>query len=275
MEEKIEGERMEKEEAKQEVKQMKNSAETPARKIVQKKKKKEKNITIKANKKGRHISIRLNILRVLLVPISRIFRPFRMYGNKKAKDGAYVYVCNHYSIFDPIYPACTTWEIIHFIAKRENFETPVLGTVMRSIKAISANRDGNDVRAMLDSMKCLKNGEKICIFPEGTRNKTEEEMLPFHHGAAVLSIKTKSPIIPVVIYKRPRWFKMTHVLVGDPIEFDEYYGKKMTDEEMASADERLRERMLTMRKEHAQFLADKKAKRANKKKKKANGWNLS
>ena len=115
------------------------------------------------------------------------------------------------------------------------------------------------MRAMLDSMKCLKNGEKICIFPEGRRNNTEAEILPFHHGAAVLSIKTKAPIIPMMIYKRPRWFRMTHILIGDPIEFSEYYGKKMSEEEMAAVDDRLREYMLNMRKEHAAFLANKKA----------------
>ncbi len=237
-------------------------AEKSVKPAVKKKKKKEKSITIKANKKGRHISVKMNILRVLLIPLSRIFRPFRYYGNKKIKDGAFVYVCNHYSIFDAVYPAWTTWEILHFIAKRENFETPIIGSLARSVKAICANRDGNDVRAMLDSMKCLKNGEKICIFPEGTRNKTDAEMLPFHHGAGMLSIKTKTPIIPMVIYKRPRWFRMTHILIGEPLEFSEYYGKKMTDEEMAQVDERLREHMLNMRKEHAEFLANKKKKKA-------------
>ncbi len=241
--------------------------EKAAEKPVKKKKKKETPITVKANKKGRHISVKMNILRILLIPLSRVFRPFRYYGNHKIKDGAYVYVCNHYSIFDPVYVAWTSWEIIHFVAKRQNFETPIIGSLARAVKAISANRDGNDVRAMLDSIKCLKNGEKICIFPEGTRNKTEEPMLEFHHGAAVMSIKTKTPIIPMVIYKRPRWFRMTHILVGEPLEFSEYYGKKMTEEEMASVDDRLREHMLKMRADHAEFLANKKA---NKKKKKAN-----
>ena len=249
-------------EEKKETREQAKTQEKP----IKKKKKKEKSLTVKANKKGRHVSIKMNILRILLIPISRVFRPFRYYGNKKIKDGAYIYVCNHYSIFDCIYPAWTTWEIIHFIAKRENFETPIIGALARSVKAICANRDGNDVRAILDSMKCLKNGEKICIFPEGTRNKTNAPMLPFHHGAAMLSIKTKSPIIPMMIYKRPRWFRRTHVLIGEPMEFSEYYGKKMTEEEMAGVDEKLREYMLNMREQHAEFLANK---RVNKKKKKA------
>ena len=227
-----------------------------------KKKKKEKSITIKANKKGRHISAKMNFLRILLIPLSRVFRPFRYYGNKKVKDGAFVYVCNHYSIFDLIYPAWTTWEIIHFIAKRENFETPIIGGLARTVRAICANRDGNDVRAMLDSIKCLKNGEKICIFPEGTRNKTGEDMLPFHHGAAVLSIKTKSPIIPMMIYKKPKFFRMTHILMGEPIELTEYYDKKLGEAEYEEADKKLYEIMLELRKKHTEFLESKKKKKA-------------
>ena len=49
-------------------------------------------------------------------------------------------------------------------------------------------------------------------------------------------------------------------MIGDPLEFSEYYGKKMTEEEMASVDERLREYMLEMRKNHEEFLANNKKK---------------
>ena len=76
----------------------------------------------------------------------------------------------------------------------------LIGTFIRWIKGIPVNRDGNDVRALLDCLKCLKNGEKISIYPEGTRNKTGEGMLPFRHGAAAMAIKAKVPIIPVMMY---------------------------------------------------------------------------
>jgi 1-acyl-sn-glycerol-3-phosphate acyltransferase len=107
----------------------------------------------------------------------------------------------------------------------------------------------------------LKNGEKLCIFPEGTRNKTDEEMLPFHHGAAAIAIKCKAPIVPMVIYKKPRYFRMTHILVGEPIEFTEYYGKKLTEEELTAVDNSLRQRMIKMRREHTEFLQSKKKKK--------------
>lgn len=227
-----------------------------------KKKKKKSDITVKANKKGRHIIKLLNFLRVIVIPIYWLVKPFRYYGNRKVKDGACVYVCNHYGLFDAVYPAATTWEGIHYLAKKENFEAPILGWLLGKVKAICANRDGNDVRAILDCFKCLKNGEKICIFPEGTRNKTEAEMLPFHHGAAAIAIKCKTPILPIMMYKRPRFFRRTHVLIGEPFELTEYYDRKLTEAEFEEADNKIRDIMLDMRKQHAEYLENKKKKKA-------------
>ena len=139
---------------------------------------------------------------------------------------------------------------------------PVIGPLMRKAKSISVNRDGNDVRGLLDCFKCLKNGEKLGIFPEGTRNKTKEEMLPFRHGAAVMAIKCKAPIIPVVIYERPKLFRCTHILVGDAIELTDYYDRKNSEEDLSAADEYIRQKMLEMKAEHTQFLIEKKKKKA-------------
>ena len=221
--------------------------------------KKKAEITVKANKKGRHIMHLLNVLRVLVVPVFWILRPFRFYGNWKVQDGACIYICNHYGLMDIAYPACTTWEGLHYMAKKEVEKMPVINFVFRKVKGITVNRDGNDVRALLDCFKCLKNGEKICIFPEGTRNKTEAEMLPFRHGAAAIAIKAKAPIVPVMIYKKPRYFRMTHVLVGDPVELTEYYDRKLTEADYNEADAKLYNLMLDLRKEHKLFLDSKKA----------------
>ena len=229
-------------------------------KAVSKKVKKSKPITVEANKKGRHINKFLNVMRCIIIPPFYLLKPFRYYGNKKIKDGAGIFISNHYKMLDPVYAAALTWEGIHFVAKKSLFTTPVIGSVMRMGRVIGVNRDGNDARGLLDCFKCLKNGEKICIFPEGTRNKTDAEMLPFHSGASVMAIKCKAPIIPIVIYKKPRFFRCTHVLIGDPIELDEYYDKKLTEEELAAVDESLRQRMIAMKKEHAEYLQSKKKK---------------
>ena len=227
-----------------------------------KKTKKAYSVTVKANKKGRHIIGFINFLRVLVLPGFYLLRPYRFYGNRKVKDGACVYVSNHYGLMDPAYVASTTWEGVHFVGKKEIFETPVLGGIARKAKAISVSRDGKDARGLLDCFKCLKNGEKICIYPEGTRNKTDAEMLPFRHGAAVMAIRCKTPIIPIVIYSKPKFFRRTDILIGDPLELTQYYDRKLSEEEMKQADEFLRDYMLEMRRKHTEYLESKKRKKA-------------
>lgn len=224
--------------------------------------KKQRKITVKANKKGRHIMPMMNVLRVLIIPIYFLVKPFKFYGKRKVQDGACIYICNHYSLFDPVYAACTTWEGIHFIAKREAFSIPIVSRILRRIKAISVNRDGNDARSLLDAFKCLKNGEKICVYPEGTRNKDNGEIQPFRHGAAVMAIKTKTPIVPLVITRRPKLFRRTHILIGKPFELSEYYDKKLTETELADIDESLRRLLIDMREKHMQMLSNKKKTKA-------------
>jgi 1-acyl-sn-glycerol-3-phosphate acyltransferase len=225
-----------------------------------KKAKKVKPITVKANKKGRHYMGWLNLYRILVLPFFYLLKPYKFYGNRKPPEGACVFVCNHYTMLDIAYVASTTWEGIHFIGKRSISDAPVVGAIAASVKMIPVNRDGNDVRALLDCFKCLKNGEKLAVFPEGTRNRTDADMLPFKHGASAMAIRTKSPILPMMIYKKPKWFRKTHILIGEPFEFTEYYDKKLTDEDFDAADEKLRQIMLALREEHTKFLENKKKK---------------
>ena len=215
-------------------------------------------LLVKANKKGRHINVVLNILHAIYITCYRIVKPFRYFGNRKIQNGPFIFISNHLTAMDPVYQVATTWESIRFVAKKEISETPVLNVLAKGIKVIYVNRNGNDVRALLDCLKCLKNGEKLAIYPEGTRNKVTEEIQPFKHGAAAMAIKTKTPVIPMVIYHRPKFFRMTHVLIGDPVELTEYYDRKLSEEELAQADEKLRQIMIKMRSDHTEYLQNKK-----------------
>ena len=117
------------------------------------------------------------------------------------------------------------------------------------------------MRAVMQAMKYLKNGEIVCIFPEGTRNKTEDIFLPFKSGAAALSIKTKTPIVPMIQVRKIKVFKRSHVLYGEPFEFSEYYDKKLTEQDIKEADEKLRERMLDLYNRLNEMLNSKKRKK--------------
>ena len=215
-----------------------------------------------ANKKGYHIMHFMNFLRFLLYPVHFLIYPFKIHGHKKVGKGAYVYVGNHYSIWDVFYPAHTTREGIHFLTKMSVLEVGIFSVWGKRIGAIGAMRDGSDVRTLMESIKVLKNGEKVSMFPEGTRNKGEgDEFLPFHGGAALLAIKTKTPIVPFVICNRPKFFHITHVVFGEPMELTEYYDRKLTPDEYAEAETKLQNRLYELRAEFRESRLKKKGKK--------------
>ncbi len=222
---------------------------------------KNRKLLVPANKKGKHIMHLMNFFRFLFCPIHFLVYPYKLYGHKKVGTGPCIYMGNHYCLWDVFYPARTTNEGIHFLMKESLLYVPVLGYWAGKIGAIPAMRDGSDVRTLMDSMKVLKNGEKISLFPEGTRNRvSDEEFLPFHGGAALMAIKTQTPVIPFVICNRPKVFHVTHVVFGEPMELSEYYGKRMSAEDYAAADEILKNRLYELRAEHRAYLAAKKKK---------------
>ena len=236
--------------------------EEAEKKKQKKEKEKPRKLLFPANKKGKHVMHLLNFLRFLFYPIHWLVYPYKLYGHKKVGLGAYIYVGNHYCIWDIFYPARTTGEGIHYLMKESLMHVPLVGFLARKIGAIPAMRDGTDVRTLMDSIKVLKNGEKVSMFPEGTRNmKSDEEFLPFHGGSALMAIKTKTPIIPFVICNRPRVFHMTHVVFGEPMELSEFYDRKLSPEDYEKAEEMLKNRLYELRAEHRAYLASKKKKK--------------
>ena len=114
-------------------------------------------------------------------------------------------------------------------------------------ECIPVKRDGSDVQAIKDAMRYLKNDGVINIYPEGTRNRSYADLLPFHSGAAALSIKMKAPIIPIVQIKKLKPFRKSHIIYGDPIEFRQFYNKKVTKEDLEECDKQLRDAIINMR----------------------------
>lgn len=210
----------------------------------------------RTNKKGQKVSLIQSILRHVAIPFVRLVFPCRFYGNKRVPDGALLFIGNHYRVFDIMYPGCLTGEGIHFLAKSSLLKHKILGPFCKSCKVIAVNRDGNDVRGVITALKCLKNGEKVSIYPEGTRNKTDAEILPFFGGASMFAIKAKVPIVPITLYEKQKPFKVAHVIVGEPFELSEYYGVKLTEEVIKEADEKLKNVILNQRYEHGRMLEE-------------------
>lgn len=189
----------------------------------------------------------------------RPFFPYKKHGHTEPyNDRAYIFVGNHLSIFDVVFPAVSTNRVVHFMAKKSLFEKGLMKKFVTKCECIPVNRDGSDVKAVMQAMKYLKMGESLVIFPEGTRNKTKEIFLPFRSGATAISIKTKTPIIPMVQIKKIRIFRKAHVLIGEPLEFAEYYDKRITEEDINRCDEILRDKLYEMYMQLTEMLSKKK-----------------
>ena len=71
-----------------------------------------------------------------------------------------------------------------------------------------------------ESMRLLKDGEKLCIFPEGTRNKTGED-LEGKAGAAMIAARMHVPVVPTRIDNSRKFFRIVHVTFGEPMYIDQ------------------------------------------------------
>lgn len=117
------------------------------------------------------------------------------------KDEAVLYVPNHRGIFDIVitYPLCPSQ--VGFIAKRETKKVPLLNFWMMLMNCQFLDRKDirNGLKVINKSAELIQNGTSMCIFPEGTRNKTTEDLQEFRDGSFKIAEKAKCPIVPVSI----------------------------------------------------------------------------
>lgn len=128
--------------------------------------------------------------------------PLTVRGREKFAPGQpYIVVCNHNALLDvPIsYPGIPGGN--KTIAKIEMARIPVFGMIYRTGSVLVDRKDENSRRESFVKMKeALDMGLHMCIYPEGTRNKTGDPLKSFHDGAFRLALNTGKPILPAVIF---------------------------------------------------------------------------
>ncbi len=117
------------------------------------------------------------------------------------KDTAVLYVGNHRSIFDIVLAYPRVPGITGFISKQEILKVPSLSTWMIFMDCLFLDRSDlkKGLEMILTAIDKVKNGISIFIYPEGTRNKTDEPLGEFHKGSFKIAQKSGCPIVPVVI----------------------------------------------------------------------------
>lgn len=116
-------------------------------------------------------------------------------------DTAVLYVPNHRSFFDIVLTYVRVPRLTGYVAKKELDKIPLLNVWMRYLHCLFLDRNNlkEGMKTVLTAIEKVKSGISICIFPEGTRNKTADTFLPFREGSFKIAEKGNVPIIPVTI----------------------------------------------------------------------------
>lgn len=184
---------------------------------------------------------------LLWLPLT-IMHPTKIYGKKNLPDGKAILSCNHRSNWDIVLYLLHTKKKIKILAKKELFKNKLFGAILRWLGGIEIDREANDINAIKACMKCLKEDKHLFIFPEGTRLKDESMILgEIKSGMALIAIKTKTPIVPIWIEKKPRLFRRSVYRIGKPFELSDFYGVKLDEETLEKANQVVREKMLENR----------------------------
>lgn len=115
-------------------------------------------------------------------------------------DQTYVFVANHLSQLDIPADAIATDHVFKYLAKEELTKIPLMGYIIRNLY-ISVNRKDKFARAksMENMQNNLRQGISVFIFPEGTRNKSDQPLLDFRDGAFRLAIESQVPIAALTL----------------------------------------------------------------------------
>jgi 1-acyl-sn-glycerol-3-phosphate acyltransferase len=116
------------------------------------------------------------------------------------KNKNYIIICNHNSLMDILLITPFIRGANKTIAKSELAKIPLFGFIYKTGSILVNRKDKNSRIASFKSMKeVLQSGMHMCIYPEGTRNKTARPLKEFHNGAFKLALETQKPILPAII----------------------------------------------------------------------------
>ena len=147
-----------------------------------------------------------------------ILSPVKTHHRERLPEGPCIVCPNHAALRDPfcVAMAVGNHEYLHYMTKASYYDKPVIGPFIRSIGAFRVDPEKGYLSAIREAMQYLKEGEKVCIFPEGTRNRTGED-LEGKAGAAMIAARMHVPVIPTKIENSRKFFRFVHVTFGAPM----------------------------------------------------------
>ncbi|MED5017688.1 lysophospholipid acyltransferase family protein [Paenibacillus chibensis] len=135
------------------------------------------------------------------------------------EEGGVLLCSNHKSLLDPIAVGIKVRRQVKFMAKEELFKIPVLGWLITQFGAFPVKRGGVSKDSFKTSLKILRGGEIMGIFPEGTRHSDSGAA---KKGAASFALRSGAAVVPAAIVGDYKFLRKMRVIYGKPIDLSEF-----------------------------------------------------
>ncbi len=166
--------------------------------------------------------------------IAKVAFRLRIEGREhEPRRGPFIVVGNHVSAIDPPLVGIALRHRAAYMGKRELFDVPVLGVLLRSIGVFPVHRGAPDHGAIRKSLDVLGSGGVLVLFPEGTRSPDGRLQKP-EPGSAMIALRTGAPVLPVAVInsqrilpkgaRRPS-FQQVVVRMGPPVSVPQVDGR--------------------------------------------------
>ncbi len=184
-------------------------------------------------------------LRSLAIVLLKVLFRLKVMGRENLpRKGGYIIAGNHLSYIDPIVLGCGSPRKLYFMARRDLFEIPLLGRLLRWLDVIPLSTEGVGFGAVREALKLLARGDVVALFPEGTRSP-DGLLGRGKLGVGFLALRAAVSVIPARVVGSEKALplkakfirlKTIRVYFGKPLTFDSsYYGpSKRADYERAS-----------------------------------------
>ena len=146
--------------------------------------------------------------------LSVLFFPVKLEG--KLPTGAYLLALNHQSFMDAVAVFLVMPENVRFMAKKQLFKHRFGALVISTAGAFPVDREGTDMDALRTSLKTLKDGAPLVIFPEGHRYK-DGQVHELKEGASFIALRAQVPVQTGRIFSRYLPFCPIKIKLGELI----------------------------------------------------------
>ena len=160
-----------------------------------------------------------------------LFYRLKVTGRENIPQGACLICANHSSNIDPFLVAYAfgIQHHLHIVAKIQLFKIPIISSILKKIGMISVDRDVLDASSVKSTLMYLKNGEKVLIFPEGSRSSRDDASAA-KSGAVKLAERAGIPLLPLNIPRKKPLFSKVPITIGEPYYIDKTEKKRHQDE---------------------------------------------